>query len=161
MSTANVKANLADYMAITDLCNRYTDAVNRRDAKDIAAVFAKDGVWDCGGPNAGPMSFLLNGNEHIGNSIAQMLGGMEVLVQTNHALVIEIHGDRATSRSTCEEKGLPKGAKDGMRVMGTYTDDVVRDSDGEWRFAKRSFRFTYVDAPAMNGQVMATFPASA
>lgn len=160
MSTRNVKDHLADHMAITDLCNRYTDAVNRRSARDIAAVFAKDGVWDCGGPNAGPMCFLFTGNQEIGNRIAEMLGAMEVLVQTNHALVIEVNGDRATARSTVEEKGLPKGAPTGMRAMGTYTDEIVRDSDGEWRFAKRTFRFTYVDGPAMNGQVMATFPAA-
>lgn len=43
-----------EYVAIRELCERYVDAVNRRDAKDWGATWAPDAVWDLGrGPVQG------------------------------------------------------------------------------------------------------------
>ena len=66
----------------------------------------------------------------------------ELCVQSNHAVVIDVHGDRATATSTICEIVLPPGAAGVMTVWGTYYDDVVRGADGEWRFSQKKFRFT-------------------
>jgi len=158
MSTANIHANPAAHLAILDLLNRYTDAVNQRDWKTLQDVFTADGVWDMGGPAAGPMAMLFKGAQGIADGIGGSISTTELCVQTNHAPVIVVDGQRATARTTVNELVRPKGGG-GVTIVGTYYDDILLGTDGEWRFKERRFRITYVDATtAVPGQVMASFP---
>jgi hypothetical protein len=161
MSTSNVTANAADYLAVVDLINRYTDAINRRDWSALEQVFNQDGIWDVGGPEAAPFSFLFAGRDKVVEGIRGLIAGLEFLVQTNHALVVNIVGDRATSSSTLHEDSGQHGSTEGMRVMGMYSDEIVRDDDGEWRFAKRTFRFIYIETVTRAGQILRVFPRDA
>lgn len=158
MSTVNVKNNLADHMAIADLMNRYTDSVNRRDWAALADVFTEDGIWDVGGPDAGPFEFYFTGRKQVADGIAGLVSAMSYLVQTNHAPVIHVDGDKASATCTLDEKACPAGEAQGIHLLGTYYDDIERDADGEWRFAKRSFRITYVEQTQYAIQVMTQFP---
>ena len=160
MSTANVKANLADHLAINLLLNRYTDAVNRRDWATLADVFTEDGIWDVGGPEAGPMKYYFSGRDQLVGSIRGMIEAMSMLVQTNHAPVIQVNGSRATATSTMDEKARTADGEQCIHLIGTYYDDIVRENDGEWRFKKRTFRITYLGQPKYDGQVMARFPVA-
>ena len=160
MSTANITAELAAHCAILDLLNRYTDAVNQRDWQQLQSVFAVDGIWDMGGPAAGPMAMRLVGARQIADGIAAAIGGTELCVQMSHAPVVTVAGRRATARSTVHELLRPKGAP-GFNLFGTYYDDIRLDADGEWRFQERRFRITYLDAATpVVGQIMAQFPRS-
>lgn len=44
---------------------------------------------------------------------------------------------------------------------GNVNDEIVRDDDGEWRFAKRTFRFIYIETVTRADQVMKAFPRDA
>jgi len=156
MSTRNVNKYLSDHVAIQDLISRYTNAVNQRDWDALAAVFAKNAIWDCGDVEG--FTFLFTGLSNVVSGIAGVVEPCEVCVQTIHAVVVEIDGDRATATTTVHEMARVKGGM-GMNLMiGTYYDDIVRDDDSEWRFAKRTFRLTYVDVTIPAGLVATSFP---
>ena len=161
MSTRNIKENFVDHLAIQSLLNRYTDAVNRRDWKALEDVFARNGIWDVGGPDCElpGMTFLFEGARNVVEGISKTVATTELCIQSNHALVIEIQGDRATARSTIQEIARPVGSDAGMMLWGTYYDDIIRDTDGEWRFQRRSFRYTCVDFPlTLSGKIITRFP---
>lgn len=160
MTTVNVTTNLAAHMAILDLLNRYTDAVNQRDWAELKNVFTENGVWDMGGAAVGPMAMRFEGAEQVAKGIAAGVSTAELCVQANHAPVVSVDGKRATARSTIQEIVRPMGGG-GMMLLGTYYDDIVLCDDGEWRFQKRRFRITYSDMAPLTGQVLATFPQNA
>lgn len=156
MSTNNVRDNLAAHMAIVDLLNRYTDAINQRNWSEVENCFHRQGVWDVGGPEAGPMAMRFEGASQVREGIAAALAGATLCVQTNHAAVIHVEGSRATARSTIHERVIQSEGT-GLTLLGTYHDDVTLDTDGEWRFKERRFRITYVDTSPLPGQVMTRF----
>ncbi|MGE0386337.1 MAG: nuclear transport factor 2 family protein [Gammaproteobacteria bacterium] len=120
----------ADEAAIRALAAAYTDAVNRRAAADMAAVYAPDGVLQVGG---GPQ---IAGIEKIGRAFARLVEQQrEFLFQMTHSGVIDIQGDRAGARWWFSEIKKPTGG-DYLYVLGVYQDDVVRLPQG-WRFARR------------------------
>jgi ketosteroid isomerase-like protein len=154
MSTANVQAQPVAHLAILDVLNRYTDALNRRDWAALQQVFTDEGVWDMGGPAAGPMAMRFEGAANVAAGIAAAVGRAELCVQTNHGSVIEVSGQRAIARSTIHELVRPKGGT-GMQIVGFYHDDLSLGEDGEWRFRERRFRIMYVDTGTpVPGQVM-------
>jgi SnoaL-like domain len=157
-STRNVADNLADHLAIRSLMDRYTDGVNRRDWAAVERVFAANGVWDCGGPAAGPMAFRFEGAKACAQGIGAMVSATPLVIQSNHAPVIHVEGDRATASSTVNEVVLAPGAAQGTTIWGMYFDTIQKDADGEWRFTERRFRFAWVDAAANAGQVLAQPP---
>ncbi|MGE0385166.1 MAG: nuclear transport factor 2 family protein [Gammaproteobacteria bacterium] len=156
MSTQNVKANLADHAAIRDLIDRYTDAVNRRDWRALEATFAAGGIWDCHGPTA-ESRFLFEGARNVADGIAGAVQAGEMCIQMNHAVVIDVQGDRASATCTLNEMfRMPDG--NGMELWGIYYDDIARGADGEWRFEKRRFRTTYYEMRAFGGGLNVRFP---
>jgi hypothetical protein len=158
MSTRNVTENLIAHLAIQDLLNRYTNALNQRDWAALQSVFTEDGVWDCGGPQMGDQAFLFSGAAGCANGIAGLLAHTECCVQSNHAIVIEVAGRDAKATSTMNEYVIPNGAATATSIWGTYYDEIQLESDGEWRFRKRTFRFTTVDPSMSKGPVLARFP---
>ena len=158
MSTKNVATHLSDHLAIHDLLNRYTNAINQRDWTAVEAAFALDGVWDAGGPELGENAYLFKTSQAIAKGIADLVKPHELLVQSNHAPVIEVDGDSATATSTINEYALAAGTPAMMVLWGTYYDDIVREADGEWRFRKRTFRYSWLENAAPRGHVMARFP---
>lgn len=153
MSTKNVHENLADHMAITDLVNRYTSAGNRRDWAALADTFAEDGVWKAIAPDGQLRHHA--GRENVANALGALVEGMAMMVQFNHAVVIRVEGDHGRVVSTMEEYfSYPDGGP-AMHAIGTYSDEVVRCADGEWRFAKRHFSPIYYEARAFPGTLAA------
>lgn len=157
-TTRNVIDHAADHLAIRSLLDRYTDALNRRDWTVIESVFASDGAWDAGGPNMGPMAFRFEGAANVANGIRGMVDPLPLLVQSNHAPVVNVDGDRATATSTINEMVLAPGATQRTTIWGMYFDQIVKQADGEWRFKERRFRFAWVDAAGNVGQVIAQPP---
>ena len=153
MSTKNVKANLADHIAIRDLIARYTDAVNERDENAIASQFTANGVWDMGGAAVGNMAQYITGARNIAQTIAKLTETTSLSVQMTHSSAIEVEGKGATARTLVNEVVALKGGG-GMTILGKYTDSLVLEEDGEWRFSKRVWRFAYLDSSGLPGQVM-------
>jgi uncharacterized protein (TIGR02246 family) len=159
MSTRNVTENTLAHLAIRDLLDRYTDALNRRDWGALQTLFTADGVWDAGGPEMGAQAFRFETAAACAAGIAGLVSPAELCVQSNHAVVIEVRGDSASARTTVNELVLLPGAPGLMTIWGTYHDDLRREADGEWRFRERRFRYTWIDPAGAKGQVLARFPA--
>ena len=87
-----------------------------------------------------------------------MVEPLPLLVQSNHAPVVNVDGDRATATSTINEMVLAPGATQRTTIWGMYFDRIVKQADGEWRFKERRFRFAWVDAAGNAGQVIAQPP---
>ena len=157
-TTRNVADHLADHLAIRSLLDRYTDGLNRRDWTAVEKVFATDGVWDAGGPKMGPMAFRFEGAANVARGIAGLVDPLQLLIQSNHAPVIHVNGDRATATSTINEMVLAPGATQRTTIWGMYFDEVEKQADGEWRFRQRKFRYAWVDAAGNGGQVISQPP---
>lgn len=64
----------------------------------------------------------------------------------------------STASSTINELVKAPGASTSTTIWGIYYDEIVRESDGEWRFKIRRFRFAWIDAEGREGQVIAQPP---
>jgi len=157
MSSRNVASHAGAHLAIRDLLNRYTDAVNQRDWQALAALFAADAVWDAGGPELGPRGYRFEGAQNCAQGIESLVSGTELCVQTNHAPVIDVQGASATATSTIQEFVRHKGAGL-MTSLGTYYDRLRLGDDAEWRFERRTFRFTWLDVNGARGELLTNFP---
>src|SRR5262245_1357993 len=122
--TSSNKTNVADEVAVAALVNRYTNAVNRRDWDTFADCFCEHAIWDVGGPEAAPLTFLFTGRDQITANIRGMVSGFDFHIQTNHAVVVKVDGDRATSSSTLHEVARGPGGTTGQMIYGMYADDI-------------------------------------
>lgn len=123
--------NAQDELAIRSLAAAYSDAVNRRDAAGMAAVFAPDGVIEKPG-----FGDPVQGVEKILKRYTRLQREREFLCQMIHSGIVEVDGDRATARWWFSEIKKPVGGDDWLSMIGVYQDDVVRTQQG-WRFARR------------------------
>lgn len=132
-----------EYVAIRELCERYVDAVNRRDAEDWSATWAADAVWDLG---RGPVQ----GREQIVAAWQAAMNGFPHVIMWVHSGVIEsVEGDFATARWYHQETlDFPDGTR--QVGMGVYRDKCVR-VNGEWQFQERKYDLLYFGPPDLSG----------
>lgn len=122
--------NTDDILAIRTLIDRYSDAANRCDPEDMAAVYAEDGeVVPLGGAP-------IRGRKALAEVFAQTISQMEFINQVCSGIVIEQTESGATSRCTVTEFAKRR-EKDKLDIfLGTYEDVLVRTDEG-WLFARR------------------------
>ena len=157
MSSINVTENFVAHLAIQDLLNRYTNAVNQRNAADLRELMTEDADWVLESPETDSPQLSFNGSRQIAEGIIGALSSAKMSVQMNHAPVIEVKGKQAYACSTINEIIIHADGS-GFFMLGTYHDDIRSCPDGEWRFQSRRFRMTYVDNSPLAGQVMEKFP---
>lgn len=125
---------VADELAVRDLVHRYADAVTRRDAEGVAALFVPDGEWIVTG-HGQP-----RGRAEIVDFLDGLLGGWDAIV---HALLSgRVHldatdVDRATGRWYISEFGMMASGTE-VFFSGVYHDEYLREQ-GIWRFARRRY----------------------
>ncbi len=119
----------ADLLAIRMLADRYSEAANRMNARDMAAVYAEDGVLVSFGHS-------FEGRAAIEKVFGETIGLMEVMNQVCSAAVIEVDGDRATARWTVTEFAKRKAHDKLELFLGDYADELVRTEAG-WQFSRR------------------------
>lgn len=158
MNTRKVREHVAAHLAIRDVLDRYTNAVNQRDWPALAALFTADAVWDAGGPDLGPRGFRFEGGEHCVRGIEALVSGTELCVQTNHAVVIDVRDAAATATSTIQEFVRVTDAPGLVTSLGTYYDLLRLEDDAKWRFERRTFRYTWIDANGPAGELLTRFP---
>lgn len=131
----------ADEMAIRNLAATYTDAINRRNAEEAAAVYAPDGTACLDGGQVVP------GDKMVKN-FRNVLKNLPFVFQTTHSGIVEVDGDTARARWWLSEVQLFKDEAQYRYWAGTYEDEVVRLSHG-WRFKHRRLttHFTAVYGP--------------
>jgi ketosteroid isomerase-like protein len=161
VSSANVRHSLAEHVAIGHLLNQYTNSLNTADWETLGGLFAEDATWRVIAD--GDVKYQHDGARAIAAGLRDAVtAGAAVMHQMNHAPVIHVDGDRATASSTIEE--LYWGTN-GTRVhlYAIYSDELVCEEDGEWRFRRREFRprgkLTFDDqGPGLSGPAASTGP---
>ncbi len=141
----------ADDAAIRNLCFRFSACVLSRDRAAFRACWAENGVWDIGAP----MNVHLEGADSIADGFAHLMQSWEFFVQMPHGGVITLDGDTATATWIMNEVGQPAGDPKGHFNYSTYTDDVVKQN-GEWKFAKRVYKFLYLDETPLTGKAVSS-----
>ena len=132
-----------EYFAIRQLCERYVDAVNRRDAETWVATWAPDGVFEYGGDD------VPRGQPAMARFWDAAMENMQVLMSVTSGVVESVDGDSAKARWYHTED-VKIGDDQAMAGVTLYEDDLVR-IDGEWRFARRTHQLLY------SGELMGTF----
>ncbi|GAC1572064.1 MAG: hypothetical protein NVS3B5_00690 [Sphingomicrobium sp.] len=139
---------LTDRIAVRELIERYSVALNLRDFEMMHGTFLPDGVWRVDPP----FDIQLKGSAIVAG-ISQMVGAMPFLFQGLMGSFVEIDGDTATAKSSVHELGQRGPDEGGLDSYGIYHDWLVRTGEG-WRFAERRFQPLYCDTSAMVGTVI-------
>ena len=128
---------LEDREAIRHLLERYIEFNESRDYRGYSRLFASNGELKLRrGSATGPEGIY----QFMQTNFGAPLAANSTLRNAAHVLsniIIEVHGDAATSRSRwallspSKEDGTPHVAQSGF-----YTDKLVREK-GEWKFLQR------------------------
>jgi SnoaL-like domain len=132
--------SLADRLLIRELIDRYSYAVNERDWPAFESCFSADAVWDVGKP----FDFIAQGRSSIAEVARTKISEQDFVIQTPHATVIWLDGDRARAHSTVTEVVSAGGGATGIQMFGTYADELIRSGD-RWCFSRRVYRVTIVN----------------
>jgi len=124
---------LEDIEEIRALLMEYRRALDEKDFRAYAALFARDGVFSAGTMKAtGPDEIYALVEGMLGTLLTERSGDDFHLVAN---IAIELDGDRATSTSTWAYV-LREGDTPVLAKLGRYEDELVRE-DGRWRFQHR------------------------
>ena len=134
-----------DELSIRNLVARFTDAVNERDIASFRQLWTDDAVWEIGPP----LQSRAEGVDEIAALLSRLLQTEQYFLQMTHSGVIEIEGDRATARFVERERG--RGESSYYDSLAVYEDVLVREGDG-WRFAKRFYRYRFLDQSPFGGE---------
>lgn len=143
-------------LAVRNLYDKYTDAVNRRDWETYESCWTSDAVWQL----HPPINVLKTGIEDIMTEARRAVESQELFVQMNHAIVIsDLTENTARGRVTLNEIGKARRdvppalpGVEGMNILAFYTDEIVKEN-GKWQFKKRVYDVVYINFSAPEGQV--------
>jgi ketosteroid isomerase-like protein len=119
-----------DKTSIRERLDTYGDAVARQDLESYLACWTGDGRRTGAGGECQGTAGL---RAHWGG----VFGSIEQMAFFTQIAAIEIHGDRATVRSSCLEV-LKFRDGNSTQLVGEYADDLVRVA-GDWLFAHRHY----------------------
>jgi ketosteroid isomerase-like protein len=130
---------IADDVAIRALTHAFADAANRRDVVAFESLWDDDCVWEIGAP----LPSSATGPANAAALLGKLWEPLEFFVHQVHSGVVVIDEDRATARWTVQETGR---RRDGgpYNNHAFYEDELVK-REGTWRFARRSYRYLWVD----------------
>ena len=130
---------VADELAIRALAYAFADAVNRRDASTFESLWDENGVWEIGAP----LHSIANGAPNIAARMIELAQPFEFFVQLVHSGVVAIDGDQATARWSVQETG--RSRTNGPYNNHAFYEDELVKRDGAWRFARRAYRYVWLD----------------
>ena len=137
---------LEDERAIVDALHRYGQAADDGDDRAWSHLFVEDGVFLC--HDRGENVLL---REQGRPALAQWLRNFRAneVRLTKHCVlapVVRIEGERALVKSylTRISENADPYAPPFLLLMGKYRDEMIKESDGRWRFAQRT---ALTDAP--------------
>ncbi len=125
-------SELQDRQDVSDLLIRYATGIDRRDWDLLRTVFTPDchldygeiGVWD--------------GVEAVTEFMDVAHAAAGYLMHRISNIVIDLHGDRATTRCYVDAWIMAADNNSGVNARGFYDDEIVR-TDAGWRIARRNF----------------------
>lgn len=122
-------ATVAALAGIQQLYSRYCHAFDSKDPELFSSCFVDDGVMA-----VGEREFV--GHESL-RQLAEFGGDRPRHISVN-PLVRTVSGDEATASAYFLTVDLTTGQNSGI---GHYDDELVRDSEGDWRFVRRDIHF--------------------
>jgi 3-phenylpropionate/cinnamic acid dioxygenase small subunit len=126
---------LEDQKAIERLLVEYGRSLDNRDFAAYSQLFAANGEWKGAlGSYRGPAAIRAAMEKIFADAATDIPKGRNFHVMSN--FLIDIHGDRATAKSTFIFYKL-NGNKPEAEVTGRYEDTLIREN-GVWRFLQRS-----------------------
>jgi uncharacterized protein (TIGR02246 family) len=131
---------LADERALLGLANRYAQAVDRRDAEALAALFTTDGGIDRPGSS-------WRGHDQIRAIAARLTKLYASTFHTVRNQTVTIDGATAEGETysvAMHMMPLEKGAQKRMDMGIRYQDRFVREN-GAWLFARRKLSVDWVE----------------
>jgi uncharacterized protein (TIGR02246 family) len=123
---------LVDEAEVRKLGLRYAQAVDRRDAAALTALFTPDGVIDVSGS-------ARRGHEQIGRIPARLDRQFDRTYHTVFNQLVTVSGDAAEGEvySTAHHLKRQDDGRVSDHIMAiTYRDQCIRTADG-WRFVRR------------------------
>jgi ketosteroid isomerase-like protein len=139
---------LYDEQAVRDLGFRFADACNRGDVDDFRRLWADDGIWTIDDP----MNIRAVGADAIADTLTKLRPTWDYFVQMPHAPVVQVDGDRATSRWTVSEQAANASEGRSYFNYARYDDVLIRTPDG-WRYLTRRYSYIHLS------QTVPTIPA--
>jgi hypothetical protein len=130
---------VADELAIRALVYAFADAANRVDPGLFESLWDENGVWEI----SAPLYSIAKGATNIVARLMELSAPQEFFVQQIHSGVVAIDGDHATARWSVQETGR-RHDNGPYNNYGLYEDEIVK-RDGAWRFARRSYRYVWLD----------------
>ena len=135
----------ADCVEIEALRAEQSDAAMVHDYDRFAALFTEDGVWRIPYVH---LEFI--GRDQIRAAVER---AQEIVwnyfIQTTHAGVIQLDGDRASGRAYVHEFGHTRSGRSQLHYA-IYHDRYLRTPEG-WRFAERTYEIRYADNTDLAG----------
>jgi hypothetical protein len=127
-------------LAIQELCARYCQTIDSQDSAGWAGCFTADGAFEMDG-------WVIRGRAALTEYADVHTRLMRCRHMTLNCLY-DVHGDRATGRSTTVVTLATKG---GYKILGQgYYEDRLAKEGGRWLIAHRNVRNDHlVDDPAM------------
>ena len=147
---------IEDELTIRHLAARFSDCANERDYEGFAELWQAKGVWEIGSP----IESRAVGVDDIVAMLKRLLKPQLGFMQMTHSGVVWLNGDKATARFVEREHGFGKatganGTDHFYENLAVYNDELVREIDGKWRFARRSYVYRYLDTSSFGGEVFA------
>lgn len=147
---------IEDELAIRHLAARFSDCANERDYDGFAELWQAKGVWEIGPP----LETRAVGVNDIVAMLQRLLRPQSGFMQMTHSGVAWLNGDTARARFVEREHGFGRssgsnGADSFYENLAVYNDELVREIDGKWRFARRTYVYRYLDTSAFSGDVFA------
>lgn len=143
-------ANLRDRLALSELCARFSDAANRKDADAFAALWLEGATWTIGPP----VDSRFEGRDEIVAAFTDLVGRhWDYFIQLPTAAhVVEVERDEAMGRQYVVELGQAKEGPGNFNVS-VYRDVMQRTADG-WRFQSREYETLYFDDRPLKGRAL-------
>ena len=134
---------LEDLEEIRGLFNAYRRALDAKDFRAYADLFAEDGVFVAGDMTASGRDEIFSLVTGMVGTLLTEQGGDDFHVVSN--VEIEVDGDQATARSNWSYLIREADDRPMLAKIGRYEDILVRE-DGVWRFRRRH---APMDIPAL------------
>ena len=126
---------IADELQIRSLVARYADAVNRDDEELWLGTWAENGVWDLA-------ATTIQGRASVVEFWRVAMARFEVAIQMVYQGNVKIDDHNASGRWYLTETLRPKGGDGDRTTIGCYDDQYIKEN-GDWFFARRSYRVLY------------------
>lgn len=139
--------------SIQELIARFADAATRKDAETFATLWTPDGEWIIGEP----LSLSVTGVDNIKATFDRIVCKWDFFAQVATSVLIEIQGNHAKARCTCEEFGINSRSGETYHNIALYFDKLSCLGEG-WRFQRREYHYLWLDDRPLSGK---TFPVPA